>query len=80
MPPMGMSRIRRTPMPKCIAVNECPSSCSTTQVKNAEDRSHVPSHPDPAVGVIAFVSYPRQQQVKRGMNRQLYAADAEKVR
>src|ERR1017187_6555456 len=35
IPPRGVSRIRRTRTPNCLAVNECPSSWRTTHVKTA---------------------------------------------
>mgnify|MGYP003856875085 CR=1 FL=1 len=46
IPPMGIRRMRRTPMPKCIAVKECPSSWSTTQAKKATSVATLQSSPD----------------------------------
>ncbi len=48
--------------------------------KKSQHGRHIPRHPGPSIWLVTLISHPRQQQIERGMDRQLNAADPEKVR
>ena len=79
MPPIGISRMRRTWTPKCMPVKECPSSWSTTQVKKASSVAELQTMPPHPVVHVALVGRPAEEQEEAEMHRQLDAADAEEV-